>query len=40
VDYQPVLAAKAASQKPAGWPRLKAEALLRQMADHGFCISL
>jgi hypothetical protein len=27
VDYQPVLAAKAASQKPAGWPRLNAGAL-------------
>jgi len=27
VVYQPVLAAKAASQKPAGWPRLNAGAL-------------
>ena len=27
MDYQPVLAAKAASQKPAGWPRLNAGAL-------------
>ena len=27
VDYQPVLAANAASQKPAGWPRLNAGAL-------------
>ena len=27
VDYQPVLAAKVASQKPAGWPRLNAGAL-------------
>jgi len=27
VDYQPVLTAIAASQKPAGWPRLNAGAL-------------
>jgi len=27
VDYQPVLAANAASQKPAGWPLLNAGAL-------------
>jgi len=27
VDYQPVLAANAAYQKPAGWPRLNAGAL-------------
>jgi hypothetical protein len=27
VDYQPGLAASAASQKPAGWPRLNAGAL-------------
>jgi len=27
VDYQPVPAANAASQKPAGWPRLNAGAL-------------
>jgi len=27
VVYQPVLAANAASQKPAGWPRLNAGAL-------------
>jgi len=27
VVYQPVLAAKAAFQKPAGWPRLNAGAL-------------
>jgi len=27
VNYQPVLAANAAAQKPAGWPRLNAGAL-------------